>query len=118
MRVRVLYFGVLKERLGRDGEEMELAAGARVRDLLARFEGEWISGVAVAVNREYAKGEDVLKEGDEVAVLPPVSGGLGGRCRTAGPSTPPLRGSAQDDTSFAQDDTSFDGSILLLLRNG
>ncbi len=76
MRVRVLYFGVLKEGLGREVEEVELAAGARVTDLMARYEGQvWLRSVAVAVNREYAKGEDVLRDGDEVALLPPVSGG-------------------------------------------
>ena len=77
MRVRILYFGVLKESLGREGEEVELPAGARVTDLMARYEGqEWLRSVAVAVNHEYAKGEDVLRDGDEVALLPPVSGGL------------------------------------------
>ena len=79
MRVRILYFGVLKDGLGREGEEVELPAGARVTDLMARYEGqEWLRSVAVAVNREYAKGEDVLRDGDEVALLPPVSGGLDG----------------------------------------
>jgi molybdopterin converting factor subunit 1 len=78
MRVKVLYFGVLKESLGRVSEEVELAEGARVADLMARYENEsseWMRSIAVAVNREYARGEDVLRDGDEVALLPPVSGG-------------------------------------------
>lgn len=79
MRVKVLYFGVLKDGFGREGETVELAAGASVADLVAVCRGQfggapWAS-VAVAVNREYARGTDVLKEGDEVALLPPVSGG-------------------------------------------
>jgi len=78
MRVRVLYFGVLKESLGRESEMVELPEAARVADLMARFEGkgaEWMRSIAVAVNREYARREDVLRDGDEVALLPPVSGG-------------------------------------------
>ncbi len=81
MRVRILYFGVLKDALGREGEGLELAEGTSVEDLLKVFrgrevgpEGVWDS-IAVAVNQEYAKAEDVLKDGDVVALLPPVSGG-------------------------------------------
>ena len=84
MRVRVLYFGVLKEVCGCEREELELADGVSVADLLRLYrgrvagrEGLWDS-IAVAVNQEYARGEDVLKEGDEVALLPPVSGGCFG----------------------------------------
>ena len=79
MRVRVLYFGVLKESLGREGEDVELAEGARVADLMARYEdrgAEWTRTIAVAVNQEYARREDALRDGDEVALLPPVSGGV------------------------------------------
>lgn len=78
MRVRVLYFGVLKESLARESEQVELPAGARVADLIARYEGgnaKWLGTIAVAVNQEYARAEDVLRDGDEVALLPPVSGG-------------------------------------------
>jgi len=78
MRVRVLYFGVLKEIFGRESEWMEMAEPARVRDVLNRCEerGAGLSSIAVAVNQEYAKAEDALRDGDEVALLPPVSGGL------------------------------------------
>ena len=90
--MQVLYFGVLKESFGRENEWMELAEGARVRDLLARYRERaggaarvWDS-IAVAVNREYARAEDVLRDGDEVALLPPVSGGKAGT-RDQGPGT-------------------------------
>lgn len=79
MRVRVLYFGVLKESLGRESEQVELAEGARVADLMARYEdghADWMRSIAVAVNQEYARAADVLRDGDEVALLPPVSGGI------------------------------------------
>jgi molybdopterin converting factor subunit 1 len=83
MRVRVLYFGVLKDAFGRGGEEMELAEGASVADLIAACRGRYAGAakvwdaMAVAVNQEYARGVVVLREGDEVAFLPPVSGGCG-----------------------------------------
>jgi molybdopterin converting factor subunit 1 len=79
MRVRVLYFGVLKDVMGQSGSVMEVAEGSSVAELLAVHRGlaeasVWDS-VAVAVNQEYARGTEVLKDGDEVALLPPVSGG-------------------------------------------
>jgi molybdopterin converting factor subunit 1 len=82
MRVRVLYFGVLKDAFGRDGEAMELVDGASVADLIAVCRGRYAGAagvwgsMAVAVNQEYARAGAVLKDGDEVALLPPVSGGL------------------------------------------
>jgi molybdopterin converting factor subunit 1 len=79
MRVTVLYFGVLQDVIGHRRVEMELAEGASVADLLTVHRGRvaasvWDS-VAVAVNQEYAKAGDSLQDGDEVALLPPVSGG-------------------------------------------
>ena len=79
MRVKVLYFGVLKDGFGREAEWLEMAEGASVADLVRVCQGRfaaapWAS-VAVAVNREYVRASEVLKEGDEVALLPPVSGG-------------------------------------------
>lgn len=83
MRVRVLYFGVLKDGFGRESEWLELAEGASVGDLVGgcrgRFAGAPWDSIAVAVNREYARGTDLLREGDEVALLPPVSGGADAR---------------------------------------
>jgi molybdopterin converting factor subunit 1 len=84
MRVRVLYFGVFKDGFGSSGETLKLPEEAQVADLLAvcreRFagpDGLWES-IAVAVNQEYARRGDALKDGDEVALLPPVSGGVEG----------------------------------------
>jgi molybdopterin converting factor subunit 1 len=81
MRVYVLYFGVLKDLVGHGRSEMNLAESASVGELLEAHRGMakgqealWES-IAVAVNQEYARPEDVLREGDEVALLPPVSGG-------------------------------------------
>ena len=80
--MRVLYFGVLKDAFGRSGEDVELADEASVADLMAACRGRAVGAagvwdsMAVAVNQEYARGVDVLKDGDEVALLPPVSGGV------------------------------------------
>ena len=98
MRVKLLYFGVLRERFGASDEMVELSTGVAVGELLrvlrsrtsndsmvnaAIYELDerlWRS-LAVAVNREYSLQDVVLRDGDEVALLPPVSGGLlrGGR---------------------------------------
>jgi molybdopterin converting factor subunit 1 len=83
MRVRVLYFGVLRERLGGDQELLELTDGATVMGVLnvyrERAPGFSWDSIAVAVNQEYARAEVVLQDGDEVALLPPVSGGIEGQ---------------------------------------
>lgn len=81
MRVRVLFFGVLKEMAGTSAEEIELTPGASVVDVLAEYKkkipklGNMLPSIALAVNQEYAKPETRLNANDEVALLPPVSGG-------------------------------------------
>jgi molybdopterin converting factor subunit 1 len=82
MRVRLLHFGVLRERLGGGESGLEMHDGATVAEVLNVYRERlpdfmWDS-IAVAVNQEYAKADVVLKDGDEVALLPPVSGGLEG----------------------------------------
>jgi molybdopterin synthase catalytic subunit/molybdopterin converting factor small subunit len=79
MHVRVLPFGVLKESLGSDPFALDLPGGATVADLLAslgvRAPAIETLGIAVSVNAEYANRKQVLREDDEVGLLPPVSGG-------------------------------------------
>jgi molybdopterin converting factor subunit 1 len=80
MRIRVLFFGALREKMGRGEAVLEVGEGTIVRDVLNVYkermpEFAWDS-IAVAVNLEYAGVEDSLCDGDEVALLPPVSGGL------------------------------------------
>ena len=88
MRVRVLVFGVLKDLLRadsgkpEDSSNLDLPENASVqtvldhyRGLSANHHGLW-SSIAVAVNRQYVTAEHLLSDGDEVALLPPVSGGL------------------------------------------
>src|SRR4051794_7103597 len=76
MRVRVRLFAMLRERAGRDVLELELPDGARVADALAAVDD--LAGglpLVMAVNREYAAPDDELAAGDELALIPPVSGG-------------------------------------------
>ena len=81
MQIRVLFFGVLKELIGRSFETVEVPVGARLDDLLARYIQrftrlqELLPSLALSVNQEYSRGDRLLHEGDEVALLPPVSGG-------------------------------------------
>ena len=83
MRVRLISFGPLKSAFAEGGEWRELRAGESVSGLLAALREEGrvneaaLRTAAVAVNRDYVRGEHILREGDEVAILPPVSGGAG-----------------------------------------
>src|ERR671936_896797 len=76
MIVRVRLFAMLRERAGRDELELELPDGARVADALAAVD-DLAAGLplVLAVNREYAPPEAPLHAGDELALIPPVSGG-------------------------------------------
>jgi len=80
MRVRILPFGILKDWFG--ASTLELPDGATVGALLHHLAAgrapvppsTWAS-IAVSVNHEYVQPAHVLREGDEVGLLPPVSGG-------------------------------------------
>jgi molybdopterin synthase catalytic subunit len=76
MQVRIRLFAGLRERAGTDEVELELPEGALVRDALERMH-ELTAGlpVVMAVNQEYARGDEALRAGDELALIPPVSGG-------------------------------------------
>jgi len=81
MHVHVLLFGALKDLRTWEKETMELPEQATVAEFLRGFFvvapqlEKYAGSLAIAVNREYAPPSQVLREGDEVALLPPVSGG-------------------------------------------
>lgn len=83
MQVRVVPFGVLKDWLGASPAMVELSEGASVAELLGKLSlpEPALRGIAVSVNAEYAQAAQVLREGDEVGLLPPVSGGSEGANR-------------------------------------
>lgn len=81
MHLQVLLFGALKDLRSREKETVELPEGATVAEFLRGFFEvapqleKYAGSLAVAVNQEYALSTQVLHEGDEIALLPPVSGG-------------------------------------------
>jgi molybdopterin synthase catalytic subunit len=76
VHVSIRLFAGLRERAGTGARELELSDGARVADVWAALDlGEEPPGLLYAVNRSYANAESPLGEGDEVALIPPVSGG-------------------------------------------
>jgi molybdopterin converting factor subunit 1 len=97
MQIRVLFFGVLKELVGRSSETIELPEGARVEAVLRYYSRQaprfqaMVPSLALSVNQEYSSADWVLRPGDEVAFLPPVSGGA------------PKSGPAQDEVRIVRE---------------
>lgn len=81
MRVIVRYFAIYREAAGESQVEIEMNEGATLGDVLrVVFERhpkleKWAGSIVCSVNRKYADNGKVLANGDEVALLPPVSGG-------------------------------------------
>ena len=80
MKVKVLCFAMVRELLGTDALDLELREGAStVADLLAQLATDAPDlarmPLAFAVNQEYCQADQVLQDGDEVAFIPPISGG-------------------------------------------
>jgi molybdopterin converting factor subunit 1 len=89
MQVRVLYLGMLRDVAGRDREAVELADGSRLSDLYSELERRiprlqsFRNSLALAVNQEYSDAAAELHDNDEVALIPPVSGGSTDEASTA-----------------------------------
>ena len=83
MRIRVLLFGQLKDITGRSEDPVDLAPGSTLGDLRELYSNQFpgfralAGSLACSVNQEYAPASTVLCDGDEVGLLPPVSGGRG-----------------------------------------
>ncbi len=81
VKLRLLYFAVVRERLRLDEELLELPDGGTVDALLDELSRRHPEIAAlraackVAVNQELARGDHPLSDGDEVALIPPVAGG-------------------------------------------
>ncbi|HEY7022473.1 MAG TPA: molybdopterin converting factor subunit 1 [Ktedonobacterales bacterium] len=81
MRIHVRYFAALREKVGKDAEDLDVSAGATVDQaraaLIERYPqlASTLVGCAAAVNRAYASAELALSEGDELVFIPPLGGG-------------------------------------------
>lgn len=96
MRVQIRLFAALRERAGQDTLALELPEGARVADALQAL--DWLTGdvrTVMAVNRDYASADTPLAPGDELALIPPVSGGAGVSAGSGVPRPPHVRISAE-----------------------
>jgi MoaE-MoaD fusion protein len=82
MQVRILFFGVLKDLTGRASDLLNLPEHATLGDVVMHYEdinprlNELAVSIAMSINQEFAAPDSLLKDGDEIAFLPPVSGGV------------------------------------------
>jgi len=83
MRVKVLFFGMLKDIVGCSEESLETAEGSRLENIFEHYAvrfprlGEMQSSIVLARNQQFSPPATTVSDGDEVAFLPPVSGGAG-----------------------------------------
>ncbi len=83
MDIEVLYFASVRESRGADSDILTLAEDATVEDLLAELRGGALSmlderlasSLLVAINQSMAGVKDVIRQGDELAIFPPMTGG-------------------------------------------
>jgi molybdopterin converting factor subunit 1 len=81
IRVKVLFFGRLKEVAGEQEEVVDVTPGARIEELFANFVARrpelarYRGSLVASRNQEFASWGTQLQSGDEIAFLPPVSGG-------------------------------------------
>jgi len=81
MKIRLLFFAVLRDITGRGEDVIELPAGARAGEVWQRLRDEhaalrdYIQPPMIAVNESYVTAEEPLRDGDELALIPPVAGG-------------------------------------------
>lgn len=80
MKINVLAFGIAKDIFGKSSVSLELANDANVYNLKYSLEHQYprlkqLASYMVAVNNEYALPGDTIHESDEIAIIPPVSGG-------------------------------------------
>ncbi len=83
MRVRVLFFGVIREIVGVREDTIDVAEGACLETVLDGYSGRFprlrdmLPSIVIALNQQFANPASPVSEGDEIAFLPPVSGGAG-----------------------------------------
>jgi molybdopterin synthase catalytic subunit len=99
MTVQVLFFGMLKDLLGRASDTLDVADGATMGTVFEHYASQYpglnemADSIALARNHEFAGPDQALSDGDEIALMPPVSGGIS-------PAASSWIAEASDDGSF------------------
>ena len=80
MNIRILLFGITRDIVGSSSINVDINENENVEDLMSQLRSMYpgfndLKSLMVAVNSEYAEKEMVLKQSDEIALIPPVSGG-------------------------------------------
>jgi molybdopterin converting factor subunit 1 len=81
MKIRLLFFAVLRDIAGRSDDVLDLPEGTRAGDVWERLRNEhaalrdYVQPPMIAVNESYVIAEELLRDGDELAFIPPVAGG-------------------------------------------
>jgi len=81
LKIRLLFFAVLRDITGRSEDVVELRDGTRAGDVWQRLRDEhaalrdYVQPPMIAVNESYVGADEVLQDGDELAFIPPVAGG-------------------------------------------
>ena len=77
MKIKIQYFASLREQIGRSGDELDCNKSITVVEAWKQATGlpELSSELLIAINQEYSSSNALLKEGDELAFFPPVTGG-------------------------------------------
>ena len=81
MKLRVLFFSVLRDITGTDEITLEVPQGSTMADLLHQIETrwpklrDWQNSLLLALDQTYVKRDALLHDGGEVAIMPPVQGG-------------------------------------------
>ena len=81
MKINVLFFAMIREKFKKDQDEFEFFEGEDVETFTRRILGphfetdQFLKSLGIAVNQEYVSKNYLLREGDEVAWIPPVAGG-------------------------------------------
>ncbi|HEX8650596.1 MAG TPA: molybdopterin converting factor subunit 1 [Pyrinomonadaceae bacterium] len=81
MKVKVMFFGGIRDIVGTSEGELEIPPGMTARDILQRYcrdyprFNSYAASTMIAVNLDFASPETLINDGDEIAFIPPVSGG-------------------------------------------
>jgi len=81
LKIKLLFFAVLRDIVGTSEDVIELPDGARAGDVWERLRDEhavlhdYIQPPMIAVNESYVGADELLRDGDELAFIPPVAGG-------------------------------------------